>query len=333
MKKLSIGKLRGLQEMANPDGTFTICAMDHRRSLRRIIEGGSVIEGGTEYEEMTQRKLELCSHLAPHASAVLLDPLFGAAQCIGHGVLPKSTGLLVSLEASGYGGGSEYRLTELQDGWDVEKVKRMGASAAKLLVYYRPDLIELANKLMDMVETIGLECIKYDLPFVVEPLSYPVGEEARNPAHFATIKEQLVLKSARHITNLPVDVLKAEFPSDLRYRKDKGELIDLCHQLDMSSEVPWVVLSAGVDFEVFCQQVEIACRGGASGFLAGRAIWQEAMNIEDVKERAQLLATLAVDRLKRLNEIAAKYAVPWHKKLGLASQELAHTSEGWYQEY
>jgi tagatose 1,6-diphosphate aldolase len=330
MKTLSIGKLRGLQQIANPDGIFTMCAMDHRSSLRRIIEEGAE---EVNYEEMVQRKLELCSNLAPHASAVLFDPVFGAAQCIGHGVLPKSTGLLVSIEASGYGGGREYRITELQDGWDVEKIKRMGASAAKLLVYYRPDLVELAMKLLNMVDMISQECIKYDLPFVVEPLSYPVGEEVTNPAQFATVKEQLVLRTARDITALPVDVLKAEFPTDVRYKKDKAELVDLCQQLDMSSMVPWVVLSAGVDFELFCRQVEIACRGGASGFLAGRAIWQEAMHIDDLKERAQFLATVGVDRLERLTELAAKYATPWYKKMGLTSQELTQTPEGWYQEY
>ncbi len=331
MKRLSIGKIRGLQQLANPDGIFTMCAMDHRGSLRSMLDEENPEE--VNYEEMVERKLELCSHLAPHASAVLLDPVFGVAQCIGHGVLPRSTGLLVSIEASGYGGGKEYRLTELLDSWGVEKIKRMGASAAKLLVYYRPDLIELAGRLLDMLDMIATECIKYDLPFVVEPLSYPTGEEVNNPAQFATVKEQLVLKTARDITALPIDMLKAEFPADLNYKKDIPELIDLCHQLDMSSQVPWVVLSAGGDFELFCQQVEIACQGGASGFLGGRAMWQEAMYIDDARERVHFLSTVSVDRLKRLNEVASKYAVPWYKKLGLASHELAPTSGRWYQEY
>jgi tagatose 1,6-diphosphate aldolase len=315
--------------MATPDGIFAICAMDHRGSLRRLIGDGE--KAG--YEEMVDRKLELCANLAPHASAVLLDPSYGAAQCIARGVLPKSTGLIVSTEASGYGGGSEFRFTELLDGWDVGKIKRMSASAAKLLVYYRPDLIELAARLLDMVNAIGLECEKYDLPFVVEPLSYPIGEETRNPAHFAVVKEELVLKTARQITESPIDLLKTEFPADLRYKKDKAEAAELCRQLDEASAVPWVVLSAAVDFETFCQQVEIACQSGASGFLAGRAIWQEAMSIDKTRERAKFLATVGADRLKRLNEIAGKYATPWYKKLGLTSGELAPTSESWYQEY
>ena len=331
MKKISIGKIRGLQQITSPNGIFTICAMDHRGSLRSMIDEENP-EGVTS-EEMTRRKLELCSTLAEHASAVLLDPIFGAAQCIGHSLLPKTTGLLVSIEESGYGGKKEQRITRSLEGWSVEKIKRMGASATKLLVYYRPDLDELAKRLLSLIDTVAIECIKYDIPFLVEPVSYPVGDEGSNPAHFASVKEKLVLRTAQDISALPIDVLKTEFPADLRYQKDEAKLIDLCHQLDTLSRVPWVVLSAGVDFELFRRQVEIACQGGASGFLGGRAIWQEAMYIYDERERVNFLATVGVDRLKRLNEIAFKYAVPWYKKLGLTSHELAPTSGRWYREY
>ncbi|MGD9115672.1 MAG: tagatose 1,6-diphosphate aldolase [Dehalococcoidia bacterium] len=333
MKKLTIGKLRGLQELANEDGVFNMCAMDHRRSMSRMMEGGHVVEGGTGYEEMAQRKLELCTCLAPHASAVLLDPLFGAAQCIGRSALPKSTGLLVSLEASGYAGTPELRVSQFEEGWSVEKIKRMGASAVKFLVYYRPDLNEPAKKMINLVEAVGQQCLQQDIPCVIEPLSYPLGEETKNPARFAAAKEQLVPKTAGHITNLPIDLLKSEFPGDLRYNQDKGKLTEICRKLDKAAQVPWVVLSAGVSFEVFCQQVEIACKAGASGFLAGRAIWQEAMNIEGAKERAKMLRTLGADRLKKLAEIAAKHAVPWYKKLGLERDGLAEIGEGWYQQY
>ena len=183
MKNLTIGKIRGLQQIANPDGIFTMCAMDHRGSLRTMIDEESLGEAG--YEEMVERKLELCSSLAKYASAVLLDPIFGAAQCISHGVLPRRTGLLVSIEASGYSGEKEHRLTELLSGWSVEKIKRLGASAVKILVYYRPDLKQLANQQLDTVNRVARECIKYDLPFLAEPKSYPIGKEINNPQQFA----------------------------------------------------------------------------------------------------------------------------------------------------
>ncbi len=331
MKRLTIGKIRGLQQIANSDGIFTMCAMDHRGSLRRMLDEEH--PGEVDYEEIVERKLELCSSLAKSASAVLLDPVYGAAQCISHGVLPNNTGLLVSIEASGYSGEKERRITKLLDEWNVGKIKRMGASAVKILVYYRPDLKQLAGQQLNTVNMVAMECIKYDIPFLVEPKSYTIGNEVNNPPQFAAVKEQLVIKTAQDITALPIDVLKAEFPADLRFRKDKSELTNLCHQLDMSSQVPWVVLSAGVDFEIFCQKVEIACQAGASGFLGGRAIWQEAMYIDNARERVQYLSTVGADRLKRLSEIANKYAVPWYKKLGVSRQELAHISEKWYQEY
>ncbi len=331
MKSLTIGKIRGLQQIANPDSILTMCAMDHRGSLRSMIDEES--PGEVDYEEMVERKLELCSSLAEYASAVLLDPIFGAAQCLSRGVLPRSTGLLVSIEASGYSGGREQRLTGLLDGWSVEKIKRMGASAVKILVYYRPDLKQLARQQLDTVSMVAKECIEYDLPFLVEPKSYSIGNEINSPQEFADLKGELVIKTARDVTALPIDVLKAEFPADLHYKKDRSELVELCRQLDMSSQVPWVILSAGVDFEIFSQEVEIACQAGASGFLGGRAIWQEAMLIDDARERVQYLSTVGADRLKRLTEIASKYAVPWYKKFGLATHELADVLERWYQEY
>jgi tagatose 1,6-diphosphate aldolase len=237
------------------------------------------------------------------------------------------------MEASGYSGGKEHRLTKLLDGWSVEKIKRMGASAVKILVYYRPDLEQLASQQLNTVNKVAKECIKYDLPFLVEPKSYPIGKEISNPQDFAVVKEQLVIKTAQAITALPIDVLKAEFPADLHYEKDKAKLINLCRNLDRSSQVPWVILSAGVEFELFCQQVEIACQAGASGFVGGRAIWQEAMHIDNARERVQYLSTVGADRLKRLSEIVNKYAVPWYQKFGMTSHELAHISETWYGEY
>ena len=325
---ISIGKIRGLQQIANSDGILAICAMDHRGSLRSMIDQEH--PPNVSYEEMVRRKMELCSALAKHASAVLLDPIFGAAQCISYSVLPRDTGLLVSIEASG---GKERRLAKVLDGWSVEKIKRMGASAVKILVYYRPDLTELAREQLKTISMVASECIKYDLPFLVEPKNFLVGGEVTNSAEYAARQERVVIKSAQDITALPIDVLKAEFPADPRYRQDRAELIELCRQLDRSSRVPWVILSGGVDFELFCQEVEIACQAGASGFLGGRAIWQEATHMDDERERVKYLQTVAADRLKRLVEIASRYGVPWYKKFGLAAHELAETSEGWYKEY
>ncbi|GAH48809.1 unnamed protein product, partial [marine sediment metagenome] len=58
-----------------------------------------------------------------------------------------------------------------------------------------------------------------------------------------------------------------------------------------------------------------------------------AMYIDDARERVQYLSTVGADRLKRLSEIANKYAVPWYKRFGVTARELVHISEKWYEEY
>ena len=142
MKKLTVGKIRGIQKLANASGIFTMCAMDHRGSMKEMINKAN--PDAVTYEQMVAFKFGLCEALAPYSSAVLLDPVYGAAQCLAANLIPHSTGLLVSLEESGYEGGAQQRLSAILTGWNVEKIKRMGADAVKLLVYYRPEVREAA---------------------------------------------------------------------------------------------------------------------------------------------------------------------------------------------
>jgi tagatose 1,6-diphosphate aldolase len=283
--------------------------------------------GSVTYQDMVDFKLDLCQVLAPHASAILLDPLYGAGQAISAKVLPKDTGLLVSLEETGYSGEAEARVTEQLPDWNVKKIRKMGATAAKLLLYYRPGS-SVAQKQLDTVKKLADDCITEDIPFVVEPMSYPVGETENDPRNFAAIKPRLVIETAKQITALPIDVLKAEFPCNLEYENDKGRTLDFCHQLDEASQVPWVILSAGVNFDLFYREVEIACQAGASGFLAGRALWQEATGISSRQERMRFLELTVVKRLESLTKLANAHGIPWYAKL-----EAANVDESWYRAY
>ena len=315
MRKLSIGKIRGLQQLANDNGIFTMCALDHRGSLKRML-GGTNPEG-VSYQDMVDFKLDLCRVISPHASAILLDPIYGAAQSISAGVIPGDTGLLVSLEETGYSGNADARITNILPDWNVRKIKKMGATAAKLLLYYRPD-VDVAGKQLETVKKLADECLAEDIPFVVEPVSYKVGAEKDTPQNFARIKSRLVVETARQITALPIDVLKAEFPSDLEFERDESRLSNYCHQLNEASQVPWVILSGGVNFDIFYQQVKIACQAGASGFLAGRALWQESTHFTSQQERLTFLENTVVRRLESLTRVANDYGTPWHAKIGVS---------------
>ena len=90
-------------------------------------------------EELSRFKLDVTSALASKATAVLLDPEVSAAQAIAQGAIPNNIGLVVAVESTGYTGDATARQAQIIPGWSVEKAKRMGASAIKLLVYYHPD--------------------------------------------------------------------------------------------------------------------------------------------------------------------------------------------------
>lgn len=328
---VSVGKLRGLQQLADAKGVMTMCAIDHRGALRRSLNERA--PDAVSYDDMVDFKLDLCQSLAPFASAVLFDPEYGAGQAVAAGVLPGSRGLLVSMEKTGYGGDSSARITELLPRWSVKKAKRMGASAVKLLIYFRPDLKDVAAKQLDTVARLADQCMDEDIPFLVEPVAYPVEKERASAREFAELKPGLVVETARLITALPIDVLKAEFPADTQFEQDEGRLLNLCKELSQASRLPWVLLSAGVDFESFKIQVEIACKAGASGFLAGRALWQEGARIPSRKARMDFFRSTAAPRLKELAGIADRYGKPWYHKLGNSDGKFASPGGDWYRSY
>jgi tagatose 1,6-diphosphate aldolase len=328
---LSIGKLRGLQQVADDNGFLTICAVDHRGALQRAMNEEN--PDAVTYQDMVDFKLDLCRAVSPYVSAVLLDPVYGAAQAIAAGILPGHIGLLVSLEKTGYSGEKTARLTELLPNWSVEKVKRMGASAVKLLVYFRPDLKDVASQQLELLTRVADECIKEDIPLLVEPVSYPIEAVGVSAQKFADMKPELVIETARQITSLPIDVLKAEFPADMQFERDEKRLLQLCQELDRASRLPWVLLSAGADFKTFRKQVEIACKAGASGFLAGRALWQEGVQIRSREERMNFFRNTAAPRLKELTTVVSKYGKPWYVKMGSEKGDFEEASERWYEQY
>jgi len=331
MFRLSPGKLRGLQQLANARGIITVCAIDHRESLRQALNEKN--PEAVSYRQMVDFKLDLVGVVAPFASAVLLDPIYGAGQAIASGVLPGHTGLLVSAEKTGYSGSGTARITELLPDWSVRKVKKLGASAVKLLLYFRVDLKEVALKQLDLVGKVAGQCIEEDVPLLVESVSYPTAAEKDNPEEFSREKPELVIEAAKKLTALPIDILKSEFPADIDYEKDEDKLKTYCRELSRASRLPWVLLSAGTDFERFRKEVDIACKAGASGFMAGRALWQEATHISSREERMNFFKSQTVSRLKELTRIADKWAAPWYVKMGSEDGRFPDLPGGWYKTY
>jgi tagatose 1,6-diphosphate aldolase len=200
MKPISIGKLRGLQQISSKRGTFTALALDHRQNLRKA---NPVFVND---EELSRFKLDVVSTLAPEATAVLLDPEVSAAQAIAQRNIPNNSGLVVALESTGYTGNATSRQAQIIPGWSVEKARRMGASAVKLLVYYHPDS-STAKEIEDFTSKVADDCRKLDLVLMLEPLSYSLDENRKLTSEE---KHYVVIETAKRLTSLNIDILKAE---------------------------------------------------------------------------------------------------------------------------
>jgi tagatose 1,6-diphosphate aldolase len=297
--KLSIGKLRGLQQCTSGKGTFTCLALDHRQNLRKANPAF------VENAELSQFKLDVTAVLAEFATVVLLDPEVSAAQAIVAGALPGRTAFVVAIESTGYGGSPTARQSQILPGWSVEKAKRMGASMVKLLVYYHPDS-PTTRVIETFVRQVADECMRQDLALMLEPLSYSlVADKKLDSAE----KRRVVTETARRLILPGVDVLKAEFPLDTSEETDEVRWVEACADISTVSPVPWILLSAAVDFETYLRQVEIACRAGASGCAVGRAVWQEAVKM-DRETRLTFLRTTGRERLTRLAALCSNVGKP-----------------------
>jgi tagatose-1,6-bisphosphate aldolase len=294
-----------LQQCSTPRGAIAILALDQRGNLRQALNPAA--PDSVSAEEMTAFKQAVVAVLAPAASAVLLDPEFGAAQCVASGALPGNRGLLVALEATGYSGDPLARETRLLDGWSAAKTRQMGASAVKLLVYYHPEA-PTAKQIEDLVRAVSVDCAASDLPLCVEPLSYSLDPQNRKLSPVE--RREVVIETARCLTLPGVDVLKAEFPVDVTAEPDESIWHTACANLSRASAAPWVLLSAGVDYPTYLRQVAVACAAGASGVAAGRAVWKEATQLTG-EARAHFLVTTARERMVRLTALVEALARPW----------------------
>ena len=274
-----------LTALARSSGTFAMVAMDQRESLRTMLRD----HGHEPTDERVRRfKLAVATELAPHASGFLIDR--DHIQAVAPHV---DRGLVLAVDRLVQEPGGMVEDTSLDD--DVEPVP--GVVALKLLVIWRDDdrraeRVALSRRFVELAARQGVLSV---LESVVR-----VPEAAR---------EDAIVEAARALGAVRPSLYKCQVP--LSGRGDPAELTRRARELDASLPVPWVVLSQGVEPEDFPRAVEACCRGGASGFLAGRAVWTATLAAEDPTE---LLRNDSVPRLQELAAIVDRHGTPWPRK-------------------
>jgi sulfofructosephosphate aldolase len=283
-----------LEAVALPSGGLAMLAIDQRESLRNMFTaqlGGSTVAD----ETLREFKRAVVEEMAGTASAILMDQVFGRGAFPIISATPQC-GLIVASDHLVQPAGSPVLDTMLDDDVDLEQARASGAVGAKLLVLWRGDNETECRALVD--DFLG-RCTDAGLLSVVEAIVKPPAGEGG-----WTLEDGIVQAAAALAPG--ADLYKCEIPfhgdapvEDIRRESERVTEAISC---------PWVVLSSGVLAERFPAAVQAACQGGASGFLAGRAVWADTVGPGDYRER---LRTSSVPRMAALIDIVNEYARPW----------------------
>lgn len=332
-------KLKHLRTLSNPAGVIGAVAMDQRASLAKTIAAAC----GMEREDvpaamMSEFKASVSRALSPHASAILLDPEFGLPAASAR---DAKCGLLLAYEFSGYDTTRPGRLPYLLENVSAKRIKEWGADACKLLIYYSPFDSSAVNDIKHaLVERVGSECAGEDIPFFLELLSYdPQGGDVKS-LDYARLKPRVAVGTIAEFCEprYGVDVLKVEVPVVSRYiegsrvfRDQKAysytEALRHLKEASDTSTLPFIYLSAGVDNDVFTEQLGMAAEAGSdySGVLCGRATWKGGLPVYTQHGAAALEQWLSGEGVTNIGNVNAAIgsATPWWVKFGLSADEAA----------
>ncbi|MEO1688291.1 MAG: tagatose 1,6-diphosphate aldolase [Pseudomonadota bacterium] len=312
------GKLWAMRRLADDAGRFKMTAVDQRPPIKGPIAAHLGVDQAP-WEEVARFKALLVETLQGRSSALLLDPHYAIPRAAD--LLSPRKGLVVTLEDSAFRETPGGRLSTQIDDWSVAKIKRMGGDAVKVLAWYRPDAgAEVLRAQQDFAKRIGEACARHDIPYLFELLVYPLAGEAGTTDYVEQPGKRAdhVLASVEEFAKADygVDIFKLESPmaaNEVPEAAGAGPAQDLFDEMGRLAGRPWVMLSAGAGKTAFRNVLAHACAAGASGFLAGRAIWLDAFAAyPDWEAMRAGLEGDSCAYMDGLNALTDAQATPWH---------------------
>ncbi|MFE5291882.1 hypothetical protein ACFQ8T_06840 [Isoptericola sp. NPDC056618] len=288
-----------LDAIATPGGGFAMVAMDQRESLRDMYDKAGA--GRPVDSVLVDFKLAVADALGAGASGFLIDRHYGFEDLRSRGTLPAGTGLILAADALDQQDGGPVQDTDLDEAVVGGQVDLTGVAALKLLVIWRRD--EQRQRRIDMVARFVAESRRLGVLSVLEPV---VRATDRELADGSWDQQVAICEAAHELSPLGASLYKAQVP--LSGQGTADQQLAASRELGDAVKGPWVVLSQGVRQTDFLPAVRAACEAGASGFLAGRALWSDVVGLDDA---ATALAERSVPRLEALRATVDAHATPW----------------------
>lgn len=296
MAALTTAERRGYRQICDASGSMMVIACDQRGGMRKVLASTPEEQANISNAVLGETKADITVHLASKAGCVLVDPICAVPDIVDDGILPRDTALLIGIDASGWDISAEgYRISRMVEGVNARRVRELGATGGKIMVYLRMDRPEANIENLATLKASIEDFAREDLLLVVEFLTYPLEDEAKQD--YEAKVPSLIVEGTRACLELGSKVLKIPYP---------GSEAACAEVTKISGDVPWAVLSAGVDHATFLPQVEIAMKNGASGVIAGRSLWKDCISLDRNVSKARL-STIAVSRLQDIQAIIRKY--------------------------
>jgi tagatose 1,6-diphosphate aldolase len=299
MARMTTAELRGYHQICGSDGAMMVIACDQRGSMRTLLSSDKDEQARISNDTLGDVKADITRYLASKASCVLVDPVCAVPRLVDRGVIDRSTALLIGLDASGWDTTPEgYRLSKLVDGITARRVRELGGTGGKIMVYLRSDTPAANTHNIAILDQVIADFAKEDLLLVVEFLTYAL--EGESPETYAAKIPDLIQGGSQICLDHGAKVLKIPYP---------GSAESCAEVTKLAGDVPWAVLSAGVNHETFLGQVDIAMESGASGVIAGRSLWKDCISLDRAVTRRRL-ETIAVPRLREIQAVIARHRAP-----------------------
>jgi tagatose-1,6-bisphosphate aldolase len=296
MPAMTTAERRGYAQICGDDGAMMVIACDQRGGMRTLLAKTPEEQAAISNDVLGLTKMDITAHLARHAGCVLVDPICAVPGLVDQGVLHRSTGLLIGLDASGFDLTPEgYRISNMVPGITARRVRELGGTGAKIMIYLRSDVTAANTANLQTLRDVIADFAAEDLLLVVEFLTYPLPGESSGA--YSVKIPALIEGGSKLCLDAGSKVLKIPYP---------GTPAACANITAMCADVPWAVLSAGVDHATFLGQVETSMANGASGVIAGRSLWKDCISLDRAvtKER---LETIAVPRLREIQAVIARH--------------------------
>ena len=278
-----------LKDITRASGGFAMLAVDQREAMRLMFTAAGAKSPVTN-SVLTDFKVNAAKILSPYASAILLDQQFCYRQVVEQNAVSPGCAMIVAADEFIPGNGIPVDSVVIDKKVNAQTVKQDGAKALKLLVLWRSD--EDAQQRLDMVNEFNELCHANGLLSIIEPVVRP----PRRGDNFD--REQAIIDAAKELGDSGADLYKVEMP--LYGKGSRQELLTASQRLNENINMPWVILSSGVDEKLFPRAVSVAMTAGASGFLAGRAVWSSVIGLPDTE---LMLRDVSAPKLQRLGDI------------------------------